>query len=208
MEWGKPSCENGQNRQVSELSLTRYPKNKVRFITARTVLFGLNYKMHSKSEFRCTAGHTGLEHGHLLCKVQPSFAIHLTMSCRGRGDRTLRINMESRWMWVVSFTFRPVYLWGNSSRNTLKRILGGPPVLVRAWWQTDNSCHYPEPSPGRPIRSQSLCWLSYAMPCHLIAYLRHDVNFTNPTQNCITKERTLSGLRTCETKFLNMLDDF
>jgi hypothetical protein len=38
----------------------------------------------------------------------------------------LILHLGSRWIWVVSFTFRPLYTQGNSPWYPLDRMLGGP----------------------------------------------------------------------------------
>jgi len=72
------------------------------------------------------------------------------LGSRGIAPRIL--DLGTRWIWVVSFTSRPLYPQGKSPRYPLDRRLGGPP---EPFWtrggEEKNSLPRRESNPRTPI---------------------------------------------------------
>jgi hypothetical protein len=65
------------------------------------------------------------------------------------------LNLNTRWRWVVSFTPRPLYLRGKSTRYPLVRRLGGSQSRSGRGGEEEksNNCPCRELNPNRPTRS-------------------------------------------------------
>jgi hypothetical protein len=62
------------------------------------------------------------------------------------------LDLDSRWMWVVSFTLRPLYFRGKGPQCPLNSRLGG--LCSRSGRsEIEISCPCRETNPGRPTRS-------------------------------------------------------
>jgi hypothetical protein len=65
--------------------------------------------------------------GSLKVKVKLSLLLIKRYAMNTWGNGVIAPSfLGTRWMWVVSFTLRPLYPWGNRPRYTLDRRLGGP----------------------------------------------------------------------------------
>jgi hypothetical protein len=72
------------------------------------------------------------------------------------GMTPLILNLGTSSMWVVSFTRRPIYPWGNIRRYAWSRRLCGPAVGLVAWEKKEICCLYWAIEPrfiGRSVRS-------------------------------------------------------
>lgn len=71
----------------------------------------------------------------------------------GSGGISPRIEVGTRWRWVVSFTLRPVYLWG------IKCPIGYEAgwALESVWtlWQRKRVCFLAGFEPGRPVTTDT-----------------------------------------------------
>jgi hypothetical protein len=71
------------------------------------------------------------------------------------------LKLGSRWMWVVSFTHRPLYPRGKGPQYSLDRRVGGPQFWSERFGEEKISCFSWESNTDRPARSPSLYRLSY-----------------------------------------------
>jgi hypothetical protein len=80
----------------------------------------------------------------------------------GSGDIRAFFDLDTRWMWVVSFTLRSLYPEGKSPRYPLDRRLDGTQSRSGRGGEEKNSQLPPafEPRSDSSARSQSLYWLS------------------------------------------------
>jgi hypothetical protein len=63
------------------------------------------------------------------------------------------LNLSARWRWVVSFTFLPLYLWGNSFWYPFNRSLVGPQRLSGRYREEEKPYPNRESKLGRPAVS-------------------------------------------------------
>jgi hypothetical protein len=89
-----------------------------------------------------------------MAKIKLSLCLnkHHAMKTLGNGRIVPRmLNFDARWRWVVSFTFRPLYVRGRTSRLPLDSGLGGPQCRCGRCGEESNS----QPLPGIETRSSS-----------------------------------------------------
>jgi hypothetical protein len=132
-------------------------------------------------------------------KVAPVlYWISLHEDVLGNGGIAPRINLGTRWRWVVSLTPLPLYPRGKSSWYPLDRRLGGPQSRPGRGGKEKNSQPPSaiEPwNPDRPVRSPALYRLNYHGSC-LVAMLKIILYAMNLILwNCLPFFRVLIGPR-------------
>jgi hypothetical protein len=93
------------------------------------------------------------------------------------------LDLGTSWRWVVSFTPRPLYHWGNSPRYPLDRRLGGP--QSQSGRREEGKILDPS-GLTRPARSQSQYRLRYpgSISYLLRMNIRLDIMFSNSLNLC------------------------
>jgi hypothetical protein len=102
----------------------------------------------------------------IICKKKVKQSNNTSMETQGRDDVQLLLihDLGTRWGWVVSVTPRPRFSPGEGPPVPIVQETGWGPEPV--WTHRLEENFLPllgiEPrSPGRPVRSQTLYWLSY-----------------------------------------------
>jgi hypothetical protein len=75
---------------------------------------------------------------------------------RSGGIAPRILDLGSRWRWVVSFTPRPLYSQGKSSRYPLDRKLNGPQSWSGKVVKRQSTTSFGTRTPGHPARSPAL----------------------------------------------------
>jgi hypothetical protein len=89
--------------------------------------------------------------------------------CKSKGTVLCIFDFGTRWRWVASFTFQPLYPQERVPRYPLDRRLDGPQSLSGRGVEERNSHSPPESNPDHPIVKPIVSrYTDWAIPAHAI----------------------------------------